>query len=43
MYIVNHHNPDRGTPRTLLQIIRDAGYDPVVIPELDAGWTRSQL
>ena len=43
MSIVIHHNPDCGTSRSVLGIIRDAGYDPVVIPYLDTGWTRPQL
>lgn len=43
MQIVIHHNPDCGTSRNVLRIIRDAGYDPEVIPYLDTGWTRPQL
>lgn len=43
MQIVIHHNPDCGTSRNVLRIIRDAGYDPVVIPYLETGWTRPQL
>ena len=43
MNIVIHHNPDCGTSRNVLRIIRDAGYDPVVIPYLETGWTRAQL
>lgn len=43
MRIVIHHNPDCGTSRNVLQIIRDAGYTPVVVPYLDVGWTRPQL
>lgn len=43
MDIVIHHNPACGTSRNVLKIIRDAGYDPVVIAYLDAGWTRPQL
>lgn len=43
MTIVIHHNPDCGTSRNVLKIIRDAGYDPVVVPYLDTGWTRPQL
>lgn len=41
--IVIHHNPDCGTSRNVLGIIRTAGYDPVVIEYLKEGWTRSQL
>ncbi|MFN3210207.1 MAG: arsenate reductase (glutaredoxin) [Roseovarius sp.] len=43
MSVVIHHNPDCGTSRNVLQIIRDAGYDPVVIEYLQTGWTRPQL
>ena len=43
MDIVIHHNPDCGTSRNVLKIIRDAGYDPTVIAYLDTGWTRPQL
>jgi arsenate reductase len=41
--IVIHHNPDCGTSRNVLQIVRAAGYDPVVIEYLKEGWTRPQL
>lgn len=41
--VVIHHNPDCGTSRNVLQIIRAAGYDPVVIEYLTEGWTRPQL
>jgi len=43
MAIVVHHNPDCGTSRNVLKIIRDAGYDPTVIHYLETGWTRPQL
>lgn len=43
MAIVIHHNPACGTSRNVLQIIRDAGYQPTVIEYLDTGWTRPQL
>ncbi|MEM8554301.1 MAG: arsenate reductase (glutaredoxin) [Pseudomonadota bacterium] len=43
MDIVIHHNPDCGTSRNVLHIIRDAGYDPVVVLYRDLGWTRPQL
>lgn len=43
MTIVIYHNPDCGTSRNVLQIIRAAGYDPVVIEYLNEGWTRPQL
>ncbi|WP_022705611.1 arsenate reductase family protein [Pseudorhodobacter ferrugineus] len=41
--IVIHHNPDCGTSRNVLGIIRAAGYAPVVIDYLTTGWTRPQL
>lgn len=41
--IVIHHNPDCGTSRNVLQIIRDAGEEPFVIEYLETGWTRPQL
>jgi len=41
--IVIHHNPDCGTSRNVLGLIRAAGYDPVVVDYLNEGWTRSQL
>lgn len=43
MTIVIYHNPDCGTSRNVLQILRAAGYAPVVIAYLQAGWTRPQL
>lgn len=43
MDIVIHHNPACGTSRNVLQLVRDAGYDPVVVEYLDTGWTRPQL
>ncbi len=41
--VVIHHNPDCGTSRNVLGIIRAAGYTPVVIEYLTEGWTRPQL
>ena len=43
MDIVIHHNPACGTSRNVLRIVREAGYDPVVIEYLETGWTRPQL
>jgi arsenate reductase len=43
MTIVIHHNPDCGTSRNVLEIIRAAGYEPTVIEYLKEGWTRPQL
>lgn len=41
--VVMHHNPDCGTSRNVLAIIRAAGYSPVLVEYLKAGWTRPQL
>jgi len=41
--IVIHHNPDCGTSRNVLAIIRAADYEPVIIEYLKTGWTRPQL
>ncbi len=41
--VVIHHNPDCGTSRNVLAIIRSAGYAPVVIEYLKEGWIRPQL
>lgn len=43
MSIVIHHNPDCGTSRNVLAILRAAGEEPVVIEYLKEGWTRPQL
>ena len=43
MTIAIHHNPDCGTSRNVLAIIRAAEHEPVVIEYLKTGWTRPQL
>ncbi len=43
MTIVIHHNPDCGTSRNALEMVREAGHEPVVIEYLETGWTRPQL
>lgn len=43
MNVVIHHNPDCGTSRNALAIIKAAGYAPTVIEYLKEGWTRPQL
>ena len=43
MTIVIHHNPDCGTSRNTLAMIRASGEEPVVIEYLKTGWTRPQL
>ena len=37
------HNPNCGTSRNVLAMIRAAGYSPAVIEYLKTGWTRPQL
>jgi arsenate reductase (glutaredoxin) len=41
--VVIHHNPDCGTSRNVLKIIRAAGIEPTVIDYQATGWTRPQL
>ena len=41
--IVIHHNPDCGTSRNVLEIIRASGAEPIMIDHLTEGWARSQL
>lgn len=43
MDIVIHHFAECGTSTHTLQIIRDAGYEPVVVEYMKTGWTKSQL
>ena len=43
MNVVIYHNPDCGTSRTTLAILRAAGVEPTVIDDLQTGWTRAQL
>jgi arsenate reductase len=43
MNIVIHHNPDCGTSRNTLAVLRAAGYEPTVVEYLKTGWTRPQL
>jgi len=43
MTVVIHHNPDCGTSRDVLAIIKATGETPVVINYLETGWTRPQL
>ena len=40
---VIHHNPDCGTSRNVLAILRAGGEEPVVIDYLRESWTRPQL
>lgn len=41
--VVIHHNPECGTSRNVVEIVRAAGYEPVIIEYLQTGWTRPQL
>ncbi len=41
--IVIHHNPDCGTSRNVVDIVRAAGYAPELVHFLETGWTRPQL
>ncbi|MCR9268892.1 MAG: arsenate reductase family protein [Hyphomonadaceae bacterium] len=41
--VIIHHNPACGTSRNVVAITKAAGYEPVIIEYLDAGWTRPQL
>lgn len=43
MAVAIHHNPDCGTSRNVLAIIRASGVEPVIIEYLKTGWTRPQL
>lgn len=41
--IVIFHNPECGTSRNVLEIIRASGVEPIIIEYLQVGWTRPQL
>ena len=41
--VVIHHNPDCGTSRNVVEIVKAAGYEPKIIKYLEAGWSRPQL
>ena len=43
MTIVVYHNPECGTSRQVVKMIRASGMEPVIIEYLKAGWTRPQL
>ncbi len=38
-----YHNPDCGTSRNTLAMIRAAGYEPLVVEYLKTGWTRELI
>lgn len=41
--ITIYHNPNCGTSRNALAIIRAAGYEPTIVEYLQAGWTEDQV
>ncbi len=41
--VVIHHNPNCGTSRTTLELIRGQGRQPQVVEYLKTGWTRQAL
>ena len=41
--ILIYHNPNCGTSRNVLAIVKDAGHRPIVIEYLREGWSRAQL
>ena len=43
MTVTIFHNPNCGTSRNVLQMIRDAGETPEVVEYLKAGWTAEGL
>jgi arsenate reductase (glutaredoxin) len=43
MNIVIYHNPDCGTSRNVLRIIKATGHEPTVVEYLKTGWTEPQL
>lgn len=43
MTITIYHNPNCGTSRNVVALVRAAGHEPHVIDYLKAGWTKSQL
>lgn len=43
MTVVIYHNPQCGTSRNTLALIRATGEEPIIIEYLQQGWTRSHL
>jgi arsenate reductase len=41
--VVIYHNPNCGTSRNTLALLREKGLDPKVVEYLKTGWTREQL
>jgi arsenate reductase (glutaredoxin) len=43
MTVTVFHNPNCGTSRNVIQLIRDAGHEPEIVEYLKTGWTRPLL
>ncbi|MGP6086489.1 arsenate reductase (glutaredoxin) [Antarctobacter jejuensis] len=43
MTVVIFHNPNCSKSRAALDLIRETGAEPVVVPYLKTGWTKPQL
>ena len=43
MSVTIYHNPNCGTSRNTLALLRDKGVEPTVVEYLKVGWTRPQL
>lgn len=41
--VVIFHNPECGTSRNVVEIVRSAGYEPEIVLYLETGWTRGAL
>ncbi|THD56398.1 arsenate reductase (glutaredoxin) [Phenylobacterium sp.] len=41
--VIIYHNPNCGTSRNTLTLLRENGVEPTVVEYLKAGWTRPQL
>lgn len=41
--VVIYHNPDCGTSRNVVALVKACGYAPDVVEYLQTGWTRPQL
>ena len=43
MSVTIYHNPNCGTSRNTLALLREKGVEPTVVEYVKAGWTREQL
>lgn len=41
--VVIYHNPNCGTSRNVVSMVRSVGYEPKIIEYLEAGWSHEQL